>query len=167
MLNCYVREEKLAAIATDLLPDVDDARRVVKYVAAPFESGKTASVLPAFLNTEGKLTHCLYLAFSSIHEACFSVYPSKPNSNRDITENQGAVFIFECVKQPLDVPNSFSEYAITLDDNPRLSMETSRLLAAYLVENLGSGSIIVLFHLVGENKKMCYRLDNNEDDTGW
>ena len=92
------------------------------------------------------------------------MYPSKPNSNRDITENQGAVFIFECVKQPLDVPNSLSEYAITLDDNPRVSMETSRLLAAYLVENLGSGSIIVLFHL-GEHKKMCYRLDNNEDDT--
>ena len=65
----------------------------------------------------------------------------------------------------MDVPNSLSEYAITLDDNPRLSMETSRLLAAYLVENLGSGSIIVLFQL-GENKKMYYRLDNNEDDTG-
>ena len=164
MLNYYVREDELAAMATDLLPDVDDARRVVKYVAAPSKSGKTASVLPAFLKTEGKLTHYLYLAFSNNNEACFSVYPSKPNSNRDIAENQGAAFIFECVKRLLDVPNSLSDYIITLDDNPRLSVETSHLLAAYLAENLGSDTT-VLFHL-DEHKKMCYRLDNNEDDTG-
>ena len=164
LLSYYVLEDELVAMATELMAGTEEARKVVKYVAAPSRSGKTASILPAFLRTDGKLTHYLYLAFSNNNDACFAVSPSKPHADRKIAENQGAAFIFECVKRLLNVPDSFSAYIVPLEDNPRPAAETSRLLKSYLIEKLGSDSK-PLFHL-DEHKRMCDRQDDLIEDTG-
>lgn len=76
----------------------------VKYLCATSASGKSASVLPAFLVNE-KATHYLHLAFRNNNGRYFSVATDYVTTNCEkIAERQGAAFMVACVKQLLDHP---------------------------------------------------------------
>ena len=135
----------------------DMGRPEVTYISAPSASGKTSSVLPAFLvsqHLENNGTHYFYLAFSNNNERSFKSRPSTPNSDRGIAEEQGAAFIFECVKTLLERPDNLDDYCIKVPKSPKRRMGTViREMNGYLADKLGDGCR-VWFH-VDEHAKMC------------
>jgi hypothetical protein len=142
-----------------------DQRGVVKYLAAPSTSGKTCSVLPAFIESttlpseeeedkEGG-THYLYLAFSNNNGRYFKVHPNRPSSDETIAEMQGASFMVKCIESLLDDPSFASERLIPLDDDPPNVGDSSNALENLLKSKFPENSRI-WFH-VDEHSKMCER----------
>jgi hypothetical protein len=89
-----------------------DLRKKVKYISASAASGKTASVLAAFLDMKngGDVVY-LYIAFSNNGSRHFTWEEYSPNCKQPKAEIQdAALFISECVKQLF--PNDLSKYLL-------------------------------------------------------
>lgn len=107
-LKYFAPYKYLRAMAEDLARETIDYRGWIKYLAAPAASGKTCSVLPAFiesstLSTNGG-THYLYLAFANNKNRHFLVYPHTPSSDVIKANMQGAAFMVKCVESLLNDP---------------------------------------------------------------
>jgi len=136
----WVNEDDLSTMANQLEMDPVDRDRV-KYVVAPARSGKSASILPAFLQTTGNpngFTHYFYLAFNN-NAGNFYV-PSTCDFSNDnkIAERQGGAFIVECVKHLLESPIYFAKPGepsgrrIALERSPKV--EDTQGADPYVVE---------------------------------
>jgi hypothetical protein len=76
-------------------PDYFSQRGMVRYLSAPPGYGKTASILPAFL--QSKATHYVYLAFSNNAGKRFTLEPYVPSSDQTAAESQAAAFMCQCI----------------------------------------------------------------------
>ena len=149
-LPYWVNYNDLRATANQLETSSD-----LKYVVAPSGSGKTAGILPAFLETTFR--YYLYIAFANNHLHDFKLY-GEPNKDIYIAEDQGAAFIFECVKILLESPFN-GPYHIRGEDQPPPKECTHKKLADYLARLAGSDRILI--HL-DEHAKMCYGDPNSK-----
>lgn len=164
-LDYYVQDKNLQEFANEIRKPSSKAnaqiRTAVKYITAPSCSGKTSSILPAFLRTD--LSHYIYIAFDNNEHNNYRLLQSDVQMSRDddIAYNQGADFIFNCVKCYLDSPLP-GPHRIKCNPNPPEYQETQRVLEIYLREKLGDNHMC-LFHL-DEHRKMCPRF--LDDGTG-
>lgn len=81
-------------MAKELEKTHSSIRRQVKYVCAPTASGKTTSILPAFLAST-KFSHYLYLAFVNNNKRNFRLSSLSPHVG--VARKQGAAFALKCV----------------------------------------------------------------------
>ena len=164
-LDYYVQDKNLQEFADEIRKPSSKAntqvRTAVKYITAPSCSGKTSSILPAFLRTD--LSHYIYFAFDNNEHNNYRLSESDVQMSRDvdIAYNQGADFIFHCVKYYLDSPLP-GPHRIKCNPNPPEYQVTQRALEIYLREKLGENHMC-LFHL-DEHRKMCPRFP--DDGTG-
>ena len=135
------------------------ARGTVKYVCAPSASGKTTSIVPAFLKSD-KFTHYLYLAFHNNGRRNFKLRPSKPDEDEDVAEKQGAAFAVECVRILLEEPDTEGPYPVPRDDDPPPITDSQAAVSELVEKHLGKGSRSLIH--VDEHRKMCAR----DKDTG-
>ena len=140
-------------------------RKMVKYVCSPATSGKTTSVLPAFLESKF-FTHYLYIAFDNNNKRQFKLSPYTPMADTDCATRQGAAFAYECVRKLLMEPDKQESHKIEIGVDDK-----SRELPAYEVsvdklKNLLSSHFgeqsCILFH-VDEHRQMCERTDAKND----
>eukprot|EP00538_Stauroneis_constricta_P006227 CAMPEP_0119561892 /NCGR_PEP_ID=MMETSP1352-20130426/18955_1 /TAXON_ID=265584 /ORGANISM="Stauroneis constricta, Strain CCMP1120" /LENGTH=756 /DNA_ID=CAMNT_0007610201 /DNA_START=232 /DNA_END=2502 /DNA_ORIENTATION=- len=80
-------------------------RDAVAYLSAVSSSGKTASILPAFLNShrnerDGRFSHYLYMPFSNNANKNFCS-DEFVDDNAEIAKKQGAVFMYRCMERLL------------------------------------------------------------------
>jgi hypothetical protein len=134
-------------------------RTEVKYLASPGGSGKTSSILPAFLNSVEKhgtkaFTHYLYVAFDN-NKRHFRLSPPDPDPHVDTAEKQGAAFIKECVRILLESPGKEGPYEILRNDLPPSTDQSQKAQSAYFHKTFGVDKH-VLIHL-DEHAKMCER----------
>eukprot|EP01035_Chromulina_nebulosa_P023356 gene23356-30266_t len=146
-LPYYVREESLRDCAENLMrfPEVRGnlIRTVVRYIAVPSGSGKTACVLPVFLRTA--LTQYIYISFTNNNFQNFELFSENSISNNPKkAAQQGAAFMFQCIKSRLE--SLSGPHRIELTESPPGIAETKGALRLYLVETLGPGHKC-LFHL--------------------
>ena len=157
-LPYFCSDEDVTRMATQLeQAPPSNVRDSVKYVCAPSGSGKTCSILPAFLKS--KFTHYLYIAFDNNNGRKFTLAPYKPSLDERKAEKQGAAFILKCVTLLLsgDGPREISveEHCITRCPTGDLKK--------LIHQSFGPDSK-VLFH-VDEHRKMCSR-SGDADDPG-
>jgi hypothetical protein len=158
-LKYYTPYKYLRTLAEEIVKKME-SRGVVKYLAAPSSSGKTCSVLPAFIESstfafkQDRGTHYLYLAFDNNGERHFRVEPDQPSSNKTLAEMQGASFMVKCVESLLDDPFR-GRRLISLDDNPP-DIEQSIAALNKLIESRLPRDRRIWFH-VDEHFKMCDR----------
>lgn len=154
-LNYYVCPEDLTSMAAKII-ERSDYRGYVKYISAPPKSGKTSSVLPAFLKSiemKNGGTHYIYVAFNNNNRRSFKSCPFIPSSDPITAEDQGAAFIVQCIKTLLERPDDLDAYKIKIEESPKgNSRET---LIAYLKEKFGN-DYRIWFHL-DEHGDMCDR----------
>lgn len=149
------------ATARDEGGEGGERRMYVKYLAAPSGTGKTSAILPIFLESAeaedgGGFTHYLYIAFSNNNGRSFVLDPPDPSTNVNTSAEQGAAFVFECLKILLDQPDKPGPHKIPRNDSPppiEGESGTQKALAEYIKETLGEGCR-VLIHL-DEHRKMC------------
>jgi hypothetical protein len=90
-LKYFTPYKYLRTMAEEIAKSTTD-RGVVKYLAAPSSSGKSCSVLPAFIESSTFLydivkgTHYLYLAFDNNGHRHFRVEPDEPSSDKALAE---------------------------------------------------------------------------------
>jgi len=90
-------------------------------LSAPSSAGKTASVLPAFLELcaiEDGITYYVYIAFDNNNKRNFRVQPFDPSTDGRIALNQGAAIMAECVKVVLGSPEMNGPFGIPLNASP-------------------------------------------------
>ena len=155
----YFSRSKDLIDMSDTITKITMGRPEVRYISAPSTSGKTSSVLPAILASQHRYnneTHYFYLAFQNNNMRTFSCMPSTPNYDRGFAEDQGAAFIFECVKTLLERPDNLDDYRIQIEESPILDIDdVVREMNEYLADKLGEDCRI-WFH-VDEHAKMCGR----------
>jgi len=148
-MSYFVRHLDLTLMALGVSKN-PGTRSNVRYISAPSATGKTASVLPAFLcstSMKGGGTHYIYLAFANNNQHHFVLSPRTPSSDADIAEKQGAAFIMKCVKTVFERPGNISSYTIKLEESPELSVEEcTTLLRENLQDKLGE-DFQAWFHL--------------------
>jgi hypothetical protein len=159
------RKDAVILIAKRCSETSSDIRQKVKYISAPIASGKTASVLPAFLESTEMVNGgdvYLYIAFSNNGGRHFKWEEHSPNSNPSKAEIQGAAFMSECVKRLLYHPNDPSTYLVKntfqdlIDYSSSVTLETIlNDLQNFINEKFGP-NIRIWFHL-DEHRKMCAR----------
>jgi hypothetical protein len=138
-------------------------RALAHYVCSPSTTGKTTSILPAFLESD-YFTHYLYLAFENNAEQKFVLREWEPSANLDVAEEQGAAFAVECVRILLEQPDKKGPHKVPRNDDPP-SVEKSRCaMTELLVKHLGDDSK-VLIH-VDEHRSMCHRNGTVNKDPG-
>ncbi len=162
-LEYYARDDDLQRFADEIMQPPKKSEQIrtwVKYIAAPSSSGKSTCILPAFLKTT--LSHYFYIAFDNNQDKNFKLRsPFLISNDPDIAREQGADFMFQCIKGFLDSPLPGSQ-KIECNPNPPDFQTTEDELEKYLNEKLGDQHQC-LFHL-DEHRKMCPRI--SEDDTG-
>jgi hypothetical protein len=159
-LDYLVRSEALEKLSADIEnPSNWMHRQEVKYLCAPSGSGKSASVLPAFLVNE-EATHYFYLPFHNNNDRLFKSVPHTIyTDSEDIAERQGAAFMVECVKRLLDEPISKVTRVNIIEPDCLLECKDySNILQNYLDDKLGTNAV-VWFH-VDEHGKMIDREHN-------
>jgi len=110
----------------DAIMDPGPERESVKYVSAPTRSGKTSSVLPAFLRSTSMVnggTHYIYMAFFNNNKRCFGSDPDIASVTTKIAARQGAAFMAECVRTLLEHPDDIKRYTIKVEESPELEVE--------------------------------------------
>uniref|UniRef100_A0A0G4HRE0 Uncharacterized protein n=1 Tax=Chromera velia CCMP2878 TaxID=1169474 RepID=A0A0G4HRE0_9ALVE len=139
-------------------------RHEIKYVCAPGCSGKTSSVLPAFLASDS-FTHYLYIAFDNNERWTFGLSEKTPLlDERESAKEQGAKFAVECMRILLEEPDRTGPHEVPVGPRDLPSIDDSGdEMKSLLDRNLGANAK-VLIHL-DEHKKMCPRT-NEENDPG-
>ena len=142
-------------------------RRDVKYFAAPPSSGKTCSILPAFLRSaerEGGFTHYIYIAFDNNENRIFKASPFEPDRDLVVANRQGAAFITKCLENILNDQESGGSCLIdiTKEDIDNKALKYMGELVSKLSK--GGKEPRILIH-VDEHRKMCERT-NKENDPG-
>ena len=163
----YYTNEKDLDMLVKKLEEPPERRRDIKYFAAPPSSGKTCSVLPAFLRSAQKkegFTHYLYIAFDNNENRNFKASPFEPDRDLVVAFRQGAAFITKCLENILDD----QEYGgsclvdITKEDTDGKALKCMEDLVSKLSK--GGTKPRILIH-VDEHRKMCART-NKENDPG-
>ena len=102
----FAHPEDISRLARNLFENVS-SKGQVKYICSPSESGKSASILHAFLASD-KFTHYVYIACANNGPRNFTFIGELPekmsNHNAEIAQQQGAAFMVECVQTMLDQP---------------------------------------------------------------
>uniref|UniRef100_A0A0G4G1L1 Uncharacterized protein n=1 Tax=Chromera velia CCMP2878 TaxID=1169474 RepID=A0A0G4G1L1_9ALVE len=157
---------------TEMLKFYQTGQRIeIKYVCAPGCSGKTSSVLPAFLASD-YFTHYLYIAFDNNESRTFGLSEKTPLLDNSFSaEEQGAKFAVECMRILLEEPDRIGPYEVPVGPSDLPSIDDSRdEMISLLDRNLGANAK-VLIHL-DEHRKMCPCTnedndpDNEENDPG-
>jgi hypothetical protein len=115
-LPFYAKKGSFDQYVEKLKVTLQGPRSTVKYISAPTGSGKSSSILPAFVQSIGTVDGAgvyLYLSFASNRQRHFEWAKGKPNANLEIAKRQGAAFICHCVKILLEHPNDLSKYNVT------------------------------------------------------
>ena len=147
----WCQQGDLRTMAKQLESKVRYARGWVKYLCAPSASGKTASVLAAFLESK-KFKYYLYLAFANNNDRNFRL-SGTPSSDEGEAQQQGAEFILECITVLLENRSENFPCTIRVRETPTKMSDTEKQLTRLLEETLGRESN-VLVHL-DEHYKMC------------
>jgi hypothetical protein len=153
---------------TYAIEETTKARAAVRYVSAPTASGKTASVLPAFLGSE-TATHYLYIPFSNNGNYHFKADPGTiETTDPCLAELQGEAFMVQCVKNLLEGKRGDRIPILNKEDIYQGGTSTQvgryeKELEAYLIEKLGADAHI-WFH-VDEHRKMIDREYESEQKT--
>uniref|UniRef100_A0A0G4I0S5 Uncharacterized protein n=1 Tax=Chromera velia CCMP2878 TaxID=1169474 RepID=A0A0G4I0S5_9ALVE len=157
-------EEDLGKMVKMLSDDQTGNRYEIKYLCAPGRSGKTSSVLPAFLASED-FTHYLYLAFDNNGRRRFQLSNETPLLDGGYAKNQGAAFAVECMRALLEEPDRKWPYEVPVGpgDLPPSVDDSIDEMESLLHRNLGENAR-VLIHL-DDHRKMCPRT-NQENDPG-
>ena len=161
------RNKDIEYLSQQLLVFPVPVRSVVNYIAAPSGSGKSACILPAFLqsqNCEIKFTHYLYLAFDNNDKRCFTAMPENPDRNLVVAEAQGANFVFKCLHVLLNTPDDPKAYFIQLQQGELPSVEETRESIALLLQDLLGEGFKCLVH-IDEHRYMCAR-DGDSEKSG-
>jgi len=90
-LKYLVSSSQLTSLAKTMLQPLGQGRKSVKYMVGPGESGKTSSVLAAFLQCSGKFSHYFYIAFFNNHNNDFKLSPFKPDPDENVARKQGVI----------------------------------------------------------------------------
>jgi len=165
-LPYFGADDDVQFMAEKLYDTAQAFRRQVMYVCAPAASGKTTSVLPAFLESKF-FTHYLYIAFDNNNDRQFQLSPYKPMDDTSCAEEQGAAFAYECVRKLVQEPDKQGPHKIKIEvDGKRRELPTEKVsvddkLKTLLGYHFGEQSCI-LFH-VDEHRKMCERGDAKND----
>ncbi len=148
----YVRPDDLKGMSNAIERFIGASRPMVRYISAPSGSGKTASILPAFLESPSA-THYLYLPFDNNEYKDFRAKPYMIGTT-DITkaEQQGAAFVAQCVKNLLE--GKGYDAIPVIDDVPSIESIVNDL-KPYLQQKLGNGYRI-WFH-IDEHRKIIQR----------
>jgi hypothetical protein len=146
-------------------PNKASVRSIVKYISSPSASGKTSSVLPAFMEStkfeENGGSYYIYIAFSNNDGRSFKCDPPTPSYNHLMAEKQGAAFIVQCIKNLLERSDDMNAYEITLSVTPPTVKVSEDQLNMYLQKKLRK-NCSVWFH-IDEHQKMC---DRSSDSKG-
>jgi hypothetical protein len=140
----YVASDAALTFIANQVMELSGSRAAVRYISSPTASGKTSSVLPAFLKSttmESGGTHYIYLAISNNAGRSFKVSGESriPKGDPNIAMMQGAAFIFQCVKNLFERPNDRTGYLIEIVQTPPDDVETTSIyLQSYLDAKLGS-----------------------------
>ena len=159
-LEYYSRDDELQKFADEIMQppkkSKQQIRTCVKYIAAPPSSGKTSCILPAFLKT--KLTHYFYVAFDNNQENNYRFYSESSMISKipDKAHQQGADFMFQCIKTFLDPKSSAGPHRIECNLNPADFQTTEDELQKYLDKKLGDQHQC-LFHLDEHRKAREFR----------
>lgn len=99
-LDYFTHSKDLSNMADRIISRPAEARNYISYITAPSGSGKTASVLPVFLESTKNMknggTHYFYMAFTNNNGRHFQLFNSLALSACTVVaEWQGAAFIFE------------------------------------------------------------------------
>uniref|UniRef100_A0A0G4F848 Uncharacterized protein n=1 Tax=Chromera velia CCMP2878 TaxID=1169474 RepID=A0A0G4F848_9ALVE len=134
----------------------------IKYIYVPRCSGKTSSVLPAFLASD-YFTHYLYIAFNNNDSRNFRLSRKTPflNNSKSIKE-QGVKFAVECMRILLEEPEQTGPYEVPV--GPCDLQPTSNLtneMKSLLHRNLGTNPK-VLIHL-DKHRQMRPRTKKKND----
>ena len=162
-LPIWLHDEDVDKLSDQLLAE-SSARTVVNYISAPSHFGKTACVLPAFLNStvkENGFTHYLYLSCDNNNSNYFCS-DGIINENKKRAECQGGSFIFECLKILLTASSAQLPHLITVNEHPPTSDESVnklRKLFADMAPN-DETSPRILVH-IDEHRKMCPRNESS------
>ncbi len=146
-VDYLVRPEDLQKMSKSIDQSMPTSRTAVRYLSAPSASGKSSSVLPAFL--ESKIaTHYLYIPFANNGGQIFKAKPYQICTTLpEIAEQQGASFMVQCVKNLLE-----GQWGTTIPIVEAASLNNSSVqsctndLKAFLNEKLGADAYI-WFHL--------------------
>ena len=112
----FARSKDLTRLTKEMmLHGIGSSGTLVKYIAAPPGFGKSACVLPLFLESlKGKngrgFTHYLYLTFQSSNSRSFFVSPPDPDKDIIVAEMQEAKYIFNCLKFLLEILDTEGTY---------------------------------------------------------
>ena len=140
------------------------ARSLVKYMSNPTGSGKTKSVLHAFLASNDpefrdatrRFTHYVYIAFGNNDGRHFKLYPSIPSDDPALAEMQGRAFIYDCIESALCEPGKKSVGGVMIPRVDDVEECKAKNLTELIHRCLGPDSR-VLIH-IDEHQKMCSRL---------
>lgn len=114
------RMMKTESMAKEILQPPRSSRFGVKYLSAPGGSGKTSSILPAFLRSTKMVngyTHYIYLAFRNNSKRYFRLLGAE-NIMFNLALAQGAAFMHQCMRVLFSEPNKNGSYGIPLKNYP-------------------------------------------------
>ena len=154
-LPYWTDDEDVEFLANQLERRESIVRHAVKYLSAPSGSGKTSCILPAFLKSthnEDGFTHYLYLAFNNNGNNFFR---AETDVNERIALQQGASFIFECLKILLESPHKKGFHNIPCSEDPPPLDDIENTLKEYLHKIVEPNQRLLL-HL-DEHRQMCPR----------
>ena len=167
----WARLQEVTDMAVQLETPGDQERIALPYLADSSHSGKTASILVAFLDSceskrASKFTHYFYLPFSNNRGKHFA-YAENPNHKGNLSEAvreaQGAYFVFQCVQFLLEQgPLTSQQLFVHVPDPSSLppTRKTTDKIDAILNKNIPGKDCRILFH-VDEHQKMnkdeCFR----------
>ena len=148
----FAHPEDISQLAYDLALPASRPKAI--YMCSPSGTGKSASILPAFLASD-KFTHYVYIACANNGNCNFSSGSLLKDSDKNayiLAEQQGAAFMVECVQKILNKPEH-GKHKICAKEPMLVSHATKAI--EKLLEPLGEGAW-VLFH-IDEHQKMCER----------
>lgn len=163
-LPFWVRDVDLQAMAQALIHKSKQSG-VIKYVASPSASGKTSSILHAFLKStkmQGGFTHYLYIAFTNNENMQFGLLDPHIPIEAGKTcpahaEAMGAQFMMQCVEKLLHHPQEKGPYGIAVLP-PVLPLKKAKIAFRQFLKSNFVPPYKILFH-VDEHRHMSASSD--------
>ena len=160
-LPFWAKDESIERMARRLEAKSPTKRPVVKYVAAPSTTGKTASVLvgvlasaenydESSLEDKDSFSHYLYLAFRNNGDKDFRFQEETLSDSEGTAERQGAAFALECLERLFNADPG--PHRLKASKFPPTLKETEQALTMLLNKTIPKGRVLI--HL-DELRKMC------------